>query len=87
MPDFQAPQLLAIARQFQISTPDTVLPLGQDNINQTYLVSTSQEKYVLQAMNKTLYPQPEKVIHNILEVTRTQKIFFVTFLQKLLLRF
>lgn len=68
--------LLTLVSQFQIPSPQNITPLGQGNINQTWLVSCSQKKYVLQAINKDLYPQPEKVIHNILQVTRAQKDFF-----------
>ncbi|MEK7483179.1 MAG: aminoglycoside phosphotransferase family protein [Planctomycetota bacterium] len=76
MNDFAPQLLLAIASQFQIPVPQKIDPLGQGNINRTYLVSSAQEKYVLQAINRDLYPQPEKVIHNILEVTRAQQEFF-----------
>lgn len=65
-----------ILRQFALAPPFLVEPLGQGNINKTFLVTCSSGQFVLQAMNGYLYPEPEKVIHNFLQIFPVQQKFF-----------
>lgn len=60
-----------ILGQFQLKYPPlSVKPYGQGHINRTYLVETSgEENYILQGINKNVFPQPEKLMENIVKVT------------------
>jgi N-acetylhexosamine 1-kinase len=48
----------------------SVMPLGNGHINNTYLVVTDTNKYVLQQINTKVFPNVEQLISNMLEVTR-----------------
>lgn len=56
--------IIAIARQFAHEIKQAV-PLGQGLINDTYLISTTRHKFVLQRLNKTVFKQPEQIIANL----------------------
>jgi Ser/Thr protein kinase RdoA (MazF antagonist) len=48
-----------------------VSPLGNGNINSTYLVARKQaEPFVLQRLNTAVFPQPQQVMHNLLTVSQ-----------------
>ncbi|MDE6905436.1 MAG: aminoglycoside phosphotransferase family protein [Lachnospiraceae bacterium] len=60
-----------ILQHFQLKFPAvSVIPYGQGHINQTFLAETSgKEKYILQGINKNVFPQPEDLMENIVKVT------------------
>lgn len=62
-------ELLPIARQFS-GTSAAILPLGNGLINETYLVTTAAEPFVLQCINAQVFPEPEAVQENLLEIGR-----------------
>jgi Ser/Thr protein kinase RdoA (MazF antagonist) len=62
-------ELLPIARQFS-GTSAAVLPLGNGLINETYLVTTAAEPFVLQCINAHVFPEPEAVQANLAEIGR-----------------
>lgn len=64
-------QLDAIAGQFAGSQAVTAIsPLGNGLINDTYLVSTDQQPFVLQRINSAIFKQPEWIIDNLLQIQR-----------------
>lgn len=63
-------ELDQIASNFKIAGQITqIAPLGNGHINQTFLVNTDQEKYVLQEINASVFKHPEDVIQNFEVVT------------------
>ncbi len=53
------------AKEFlQNSTKPCVEILGEGNINETYLVRTNKESFVLQRINEKVFPQPELIVSN-----------------------
>lgn len=62
-------EILEIARQFCVSSA-AVLPLGNGLINETYLVKTSAEPFVLQCLNAHVFPEPEAILTNLAEISR-----------------
>ncbi|MBQ9761412.1 MAG: aminoglycoside phosphotransferase family protein [Clostridia bacterium] len=44
-------------------------PYGNGHINDTYLVTTAEKRYILQRMNTVVFPKPEELMQNILGVT------------------
>ena len=48
---------------------DAITPLGNGNINDTWLVTVAGLKTVLQCLNGDVFPEPEKVIDNFRQVT------------------
>ena len=46
-----------------------VVPLGAGNINDTYLVQTAGQKFVLQRINSAVFPEPERVVANFARVS------------------
>lgn len=62
-------ELLPIARQFSGSST-SVLPLGNGLINETYLVTTVAEPFVLQCINAHVFPEPEAILANLAEIGR-----------------
>jgi len=62
-------ELLPIARQFSGSSA-AVLPLGNGLINETYLVTTATEPFVLQCINARVFPEPETILTNLTEIGR-----------------
>ena len=61
--------LIPIAEQFNPSgSIKTIQPLGNGNINDTFLVSPdnpSQPRFVLQCINTQVFPQPQLIVENI----------------------
>lgn len=56
----------------QFDIPDgawTAEPYGNGHINDTYLVTTDEGRFILQRVNSYVFPKPEEVISNILRVT------------------
>lgn len=47
-----------------------ISPLGRGNINDTYLVSSTPRPFVLQRLNKQVFPQPLRVIENFVVVSK-----------------
>ncbi|MFM7266072.1 MAG: phosphotransferase enzyme family protein [Cyanobium sp.] len=64
------PQLAAIAASFAgAGAVASVRPLGNGNINATYVVlSEAGESFVLQRLNGKVFPQPERVMGNLLAI-------------------
>jgi Ser/Thr protein kinase RdoA (MazF antagonist) len=65
-----APQSLAhlqtVAEAFQLPGPvQSVTPLGNGNVNATFLVEAGGQRYVLQRLNTTVFRQPELVMGNL----------------------
>ena len=65
----EASKLNEIAQQFaQGNEVDAIAPLGNGNINSTYLVTTQLDasplRFVLQRVNAQVFPKPELVIQN-----------------------
>ncbi len=63
--------ILEIANLFlKDNHTETVQKLGNGHINDTYLItSKSRRRYVLQQMNRRIFPEPQKVMENISLVT------------------
>ena len=59
--------LKQILKQFGVENAEAV-PYGNGHINETYLVSDKPRK-IMQRINTTVFPQPEKVMENICAVT------------------
>lgn len=65
------PALLAVAGQFAAGqTIQAVEPLGNGLINDTYVVTTAVDRFVLQRINPRVFPQPQRVIHNLGELAK-----------------
>lgn len=63
--------LEALAGQFELAgVIETITPLGQGLINETYLVVTSQAKGVLQRLNGRVFADPAILMTNLRTVTR-----------------
>jgi Ser/Thr protein kinase RdoA (MazF antagonist) len=63
--------LHAIARHFVGGQhADRISALGCGLINDTYLVSTQSDKFVLQRINTQVFPEPQRVIENLLQINR-----------------
>ncbi len=55
-----------LASHFSIEgTPKECLPLGNGQINDTFLLQTTEQKYVLQKINTQVFPEPEKIMENV----------------------
>lgn len=62
------PKLQHIAQQFlDLKGTTRISPLGNGLINDTYLIDNKyfEERYVLQKINKNVFRDPEKVMHNL----------------------
>ncbi len=61
------PQLLDIARRFLGDSGSGLLiaPLGDGLINETYRVETPARAFVLQRINGSVFPAPERIMHNL----------------------
>jgi thiamine kinase-like enzyme len=64
-------KLLNIARQFAASA-NRIVPLGNGLINDTFLVTTAVNHFVLQRINTLVFPSPDQIMANL--VTLTQHI-------------
>ncbi|MGZ5030944.1 MAG: phosphotransferase enzyme family protein [Methylobacter sp.] len=61
--------LLAVASQFADAVTG-VTPLGNGLINDTYLVATPSAPFVLQRINRTVFPKPEQIMANLATLNR-----------------
>lgn len=62
-------QLLAIARQFADSAIH-ISPLGNGLINDTFLVKTGSQPFVLQRINIKVFPNPEQIMTNLVSLSQ-----------------
>ena len=62
-------QLLPIASQFANAVTE-ITPLGNGLINDTYLVTTPSSPFVLQRINRTVFPAPEQIMANLATLNR-----------------
>ena len=64
--------LIRLAERFAVDgAVSSVEPLGNGNINATYLVCTSEGcRYVLQRLNTAVFSQPERVMANLEQLSR-----------------
>lgn len=63
-------ELLKIANEFQIQGDvQEISPYGFGHINRTYLLVTSERRYILQKINHNLFKEVDKLMHNIREVS------------------
>jgi Ser/Thr protein kinase RdoA (MazF antagonist) len=71
-PILQSQDLAALAEGFAIEGPvQAVQPLGNGNVNATYLVTDAGDRrYVLQRLNRHVFQQPELVMANLLVLAR-----------------
>ena len=71
-PILQSQDLAALAEGFAIEGPvQAVQPLGNGNVNATYLVTDAGDRrYVLQRLNRQVFQQPELVMANLLVLAR-----------------
>ncbi len=59
-----------VANQFDlIGTVTDIQPYGEGHINVTFLVTTTQKRYILQKMNTKVFPDPVGLMGNICGVT------------------
>ncbi len=61
--------LLPIAKQF-VNTVTEITPLGNGLINDTYLVATLLSPFVLQRINRSVFPAPEQIMDNLATLNR-----------------
>ena len=47
----------------------TAEPYGNGHINDTYLVTAGEKRFILQRVNSYVFPKPEEVVSNIVHVT------------------
>jgi len=62
-------QLLAIARQFADSASH-ITPLGNGLINDTFLVKSGSQTFVLQRINTKVFPNPEQIMTNLVSLSQ-----------------
>ena len=59
--------LLPIAHQFT-NAVTKISPLGNGLINDTFLVATASSHFVLQRINRTVFPAPEQIMDNLIRL-------------------
>ena len=65
------PELQVIAEAFELQGEvSSITPLGNGNVNDTYLVKAGQQRYVLQRLNTQVFRQPERVMGNLQVLSR-----------------
>lgn len=65
------PELKEIVNRIGIDFDQVaVTPLGSGNINDTYLIKSKVQTFVLQRINSSVFPKPEIVIENFFKITR-----------------
>ena len=60
---------LAIALQFAKTVTD-ISPLGNGLINDTFLVTTASTRFVLQRLNRKVFPEPDRIMTNLIMLNR-----------------
>ncbi|MGN1095981.1 MAG: phosphotransferase enzyme family protein [Eubacteriales bacterium] len=59
-----------IAEKFALCAEiEDIAPYGEGHINHTYLVTTREKRYILQMMNKSVFPDTDGLMRNIVGVT------------------
>ncbi len=59
-----------VAEQFSlVGEVKTIEPYGEGHINVTYLVTTTEKRYIMQKMNTKVFPDPVNLMRNICGVT------------------
>jgi Ser/Thr protein kinase RdoA (MazF antagonist) len=61
--------LFPIASQFSHAVAE-IMPLGNGLINDTYLVTTQSSPFVLQRINRTVFPAPEQIMANLITLNQ-----------------
>ncbi|MGZ8239961.1 MAG: phosphotransferase enzyme family protein [Methylobacter sp.] len=61
--------LFPIANQFA-ETVNQITPLGNGLINDTYLVTTESSSFVLQRINRRVFPEPEQITANLIRLNQ-----------------
>ncbi|CAA9892740.1 Aminoglycoside phosphotransferase [Candidatus Methylobacter favarea] len=61
--------LFLIARRFA-ATVKQIIPLGNGLINDTYLVTTASSPFVLQRINRRVFPEPEHIMANLIRLNQ-----------------
>lgn len=61
--------LMRIAKQFSNAVTE-ITPLGNGLINDTYLVATPSSPFVLQRLNRAIFPAPEQIMANLVTLNR-----------------
>jgi Ser/Thr protein kinase RdoA (MazF antagonist) len=64
--------LHTVAQQY-VSVISEIVPLGNGLINDTFLVTGSESCFVLQRINGQVFPTPEKIISNLLQLNQHLK--------------
>jgi len=68
------PQILAISQQFALQGQIlSIVPFGSGHINDTFLVATTLQKYIIQRINHEVFKKPAEVMANIATVCQHQK--------------
>jgi Ser/Thr protein kinase RdoA (MazF antagonist) len=63
--------LLAVAEKFASGhSIQAISPLGNGLINDTYWVATADDSFVLQRINPKVFPEPQRVIHNLSQLAK-----------------
>lgn len=62
-------KLLFIANRFTNAVTE-ITPLGSGLINDTYLVATPSSPFVLQRINRTVFPAPEQIMANLMALNQ-----------------
>ncbi len=57
-----------LAQFFPDQSPPHISPLGNGLINDTYLLRFPERRWVLQRINRHVFPHPEKIIHNLIRL-------------------
>ena len=66
--------LLTVGEQFAAGHAiQTISPLGNGLINDTYLIATADDSFVLQRINPKVFPEPHRVIHNLGQLAKHLK--------------
>jgi len=60
---------LRVAQHYSGSVID-VMPLGNGHINDTYFVNTESRSFVLQRINKNVFPNPEQITLNLMALNK-----------------
>jgi len=63
-------ELISVARQFTARTVTALQPLGRGLINDTFLVTAGSGHFVMQRVNRQVFPEPELISANLQVVSR-----------------
>ena len=66
--------LMHIAEMFDVQGEFvSAQPYGEGHINSTFLLVTTEEKYIMQKINSSVFSSPEDVMDNVVMVTEFLK--------------